>query len=318
VVGFPFAPSDMIIRRNWIVRSGLFDEQLVNGAEDIDFPCRLALDGCKFGSVDKALNFRRYHPGRLHKNLKNRKIEYDLVLDRTFNDTRFPSELQYLREKAIAKRDLNLVYVAFAQEETELGQAILQEAVQFDPAILKGEPSPLLDLLMVRSVSDTKQDHEALLKRVFVQFPEGLAFSPEQYDWAVMHGYLLKGLRATIWGDMADGEANFDRANYLGANFDEWLLEKLISQLTDIEEVLGRKAAKQAYIRLYPFLEKIGSLSRLRALEGRLFVNRAFRNFYNGEHTKVPGNVIQALANDPKLVMNRGTLSIFVRSILNY
>ena len=62
VLGFPFSPSDTVVRREWAFKVGLFNPQ-VGTAEDTDFPCRLALDGCQFAGIDRALNYRRYHSG---------------------------------------------------------------------------------------------------------------------------------------------------------------------------------------------------------------------------------------------------------------
>jgi glycosyltransferase involved in cell wall biosynthesis len=51
VCGFPFSPSDMVLRRDWVFRLSLFDESYTYVGEDLDINCRLALAGCKFGSV---------------------------------------------------------------------------------------------------------------------------------------------------------------------------------------------------------------------------------------------------------------------------
>ena len=67
VLGFPFAPSDMVLRRAWAFEVGLFDESYVEFSEDLDINCRLALAGCKFASVDRVLNYSRHHSGRIIK-----------------------------------------------------------------------------------------------------------------------------------------------------------------------------------------------------------------------------------------------------------
>jgi glycosyltransferase involved in cell wall biosynthesis len=57
VVGFPFAPSDVLIRRDWLDKVGLFDESYRFYGDDLDMNCKLALAGCKFGIVDLAARF---------------------------------------------------------------------------------------------------------------------------------------------------------------------------------------------------------------------------------------------------------------------
>ncbi|MFZ2096175.1 MAG: glycosyltransferase family A protein, partial [Anaerolineales bacterium] len=71
VQGFPFGPSDMVVKRDWMFRVGLFNVNHTYVGEDLDINCRLALAGCTFLSVDKALNYRRYYSGRVLKNLRS-------------------------------------------------------------------------------------------------------------------------------------------------------------------------------------------------------------------------------------------------------
>ncbi len=51
VAGFPFGPSDMLVKRDLALRIKMFDEYYVYVGEDLDFNCRLALAGAKFASV---------------------------------------------------------------------------------------------------------------------------------------------------------------------------------------------------------------------------------------------------------------------------
>ena len=41
VQGFPFTPSDMVIRRCWLDKVGGFDGSLRNYSEDLDINCKL-------------------------------------------------------------------------------------------------------------------------------------------------------------------------------------------------------------------------------------------------------------------------------------
>ena len=66
---------------------------------------------------------------------------------------------------------------------------------------------------------------------------------------------------------------------------------------------------------LIPYLEKLGGYASVRKLIGCYSVNRAFQSYHAGEFAKVPGEIVPAIANDPKYLMNRGVLSIFFRSI---
>jgi glycosyltransferase involved in cell wall biosynthesis len=91
VLGFPFAPSDMVVRREWAFKVKLFNEEHRYGAEDIDFPARLALAGGRFARIDRALNYRRHHSGRIWSNIRQRIEDARRALDYILSDPRWIS-----------------------------------------------------------------------------------------------------------------------------------------------------------------------------------------------------------------------------------
>jgi glycosyltransferase involved in cell wall biosynthesis len=96
IVGFPFAPSDMMARRAPLLAAGLFDPAM-GSAEDTDLPCRLALAGSQFAGIDRVLNSRRYHSGRGRRNLARRRDDVARALDAVFADPRCPPEALAIR-----------------------------------------------------------------------------------------------------------------------------------------------------------------------------------------------------------------------------
>lgn len=96
VLGFPFCPSDMVLRREWAFAVDLFDESYVHFSEDLDINCRLALAGCRFGGIDRCLNYRRFHADRVIRNTRQRLEGSIHALDKTFADPRTPPEVQAL------------------------------------------------------------------------------------------------------------------------------------------------------------------------------------------------------------------------------
>lgn len=316
VLGFPFAPSDMVIRRDWTERVGFFDELLINGAEDIDYPCRLALAGCKFASVDQALNFRRYHTNRIYKNLKKRKTEYDLVLNRTFNDPRCSLGVRSLYGKSISKRNLNLAYVALLNGDSGFGNELLREAVRYYSSILEGEPNEIINLFLMRCINDENLDHETVLRSMFSQFPPEIAPIQGDIDCAIRRGYILKGLRAVTWGKVSEGKALLDRVNRSELRIDKYVQDKILIQLLNIEEVLGGSEYKIAIDRLFPVINNMGESHIISSLDALLSVNRAFRYFHKCEFSKVPEQVIHAILKNPNLAKNKGIMSILLRSVI--
>ena len=171
VLGWPFSPSDMVMRREALVAVGLFDERLFSGGEDVDLPCRLALAGCRCAGIDQALNYRRYHSRRRKRNLPARWQDYQAALDNAFSDPRCPPPVQALRAEAYAAHCLELVFLAFAQGERELGQAYVRETLRLRPELLRGEPCGLMAFLLQASIADVSLSHEELLRGILAQMP---------------------------------------------------------------------------------------------------------------------------------------------------
>jgi glycosyltransferase involved in cell wall biosynthesis len=317
VLGFPFTPSDMVIHSEWVHKVGYFDERRVNGAEDLDFPIRLSLAGCKFQRVDRALNYRRHHSGRRRANLQGRKEDWVAVLERTFNDKHCPDYVKSLRKQAFTEHTLVLVNLAFVQEETSIGRFFLQEVLQLSPDIFVGNPCKYVRDLVPFSIADENLKHAELLKKIFKQLSSELPDLLDQYPWAVGQGYLLRGIRALMWGRSDDGADHFDNARRWNAQLDKPQLRKLAHQIGDIEAEYGREIAEEIFRDLSPYLEKVGAKPNVRWLESTLSINRAYGYYKQGKFSEVPADVRRAFTSDPRNLSNRGMWSILVRSYFN-
>ena len=228
VLGFPLAPSDVVLRRKWALELDLLKgSQSWCGGEIVHYG-GLFLAGCKYAYIERALNYRRYHSGRTIKDLSGGCEAEIYAQDKIFADSRCPAEVLALRDVAHKNTYLIWAYRALAQEETALGQKFLREAVRGNPLILEGMLCEMVGFFLICSIDDENQDHEALLKRIFAQLPLEMAHLPKQYDWAVARGYLLKGVRAIIWDRPEDGRRYLEQTARLGVQFDE----SLVSQLT--------------------------------------------------------------------------------------
>jgi hypothetical protein len=82
----------------------------------------LFLSGCKFAPIDRALNYRRYHSNRIIKDLASVCRSEVRNQEKIFEDKRCPNDVLALREIAHANLYMYWSYLAFNQEETELGQ----------------------------------------------------------------------------------------------------------------------------------------------------------------------------------------------------
>ncbi len=316
VLGFPFTPSDMVCRKEWLKKVDLFDERCVNGGEDLDLPARLALSGCQFANVDRALNYRRHHSGRRRKNLKLRMEEAVSVLNSIFADPRCPDEVQNLRPKAFSNHFLIHATYALAYEDTQLGQSYLREVVQRSPDMNSTVQNEILNMLLMFSVSDDQVNHEDLLRKMFAQLIPEVEPLKRLYNWSVGRGYLVKGCRAMIWGRPEEGRRYFESALAWHADVDELFLQKLNHQLLGFEREFGEEATRPVFANLFPYLNKMGNKKSVRRFQGSFSVNQAFRSYRAGEFEKVPGKVFQAVSHDPRYLFNRGVLAAFFRSIV--
>ncbi len=315
IQGFPFSPSDMVIRREWAFKVGLFDAGYRSGGEDLDFPCRLALAGCQFAGVDRALNYRRFHAGRRKKNLANRLNDYENALNRVFNTPNCPAETLPLRDTAFANYTLEVAYLALAQTERELGQKTLRRAVQLKPSLRRGNPSPLMKFFLANSIADENEDHQKILHTVLAQLPPEIKGLNEQYNWAAGRGYLLKGARAILWDRPEAGRAHFKQAAAQKALPDESFLQYLAAQLNSYQLEFGPAATAEKLRALSAQLKAVGYRAAARKLSGIYLINRAFKNYQSGNYRQVPGSVWAAVAQQPSYLANRGALSILVRSV---
>jgi glycosyltransferase involved in cell wall biosynthesis len=314
VIGFPFATSDMVLRRERLFQAGLFDEGFV-WSEELELNCKLAFMGCRFASVDRALNYRRFESGRVFKDLPIKSDSGIRGVEKIFADPRCPKDVLKLRSKAFANILLDYGLLALEQGDTSFGQKLVREVIQFDQDILVGKRCSFVLYLLKNSIADENLDHRAVLERMFSLLPTEMAYLTEQFDWAVAQGYILKGIRAIMWGRYRDGEMHFSRAINLNIEIDEIFLQELAYQLLSFEIEFGSEAAEKVLQNLVLYLKKLGSALKMGRFIGGYYINQAFRNYYNNRYSKVSRLVVKALKKDPRLLINRGVLSILLRSL---
>jgi glycosyltransferase involved in cell wall biosynthesis len=314
--GYPFTPSDIVIRKSTIEMTGFFDESFRNGGEDMEYPATLALAGCKFASVDRSLNYRRHHSGRYRKNLDARLLDVQRALEKTYVDPRCPDEIRLLGEVPLTEHYIVLIYHAFIQDRTKDGQGFLERLLAFNPGVISGNPCQLVAYFAGNSVADEKDDHEAILRTLFAQMPEQQADLSRQFDWAVREGYLIKGVRAAIWSRQEAADNHFQKAVEAGAFFDEIHLKKVAHQLVDYEIEMADLDRQTAAKRLLPHVRRLSSKGQYRHFMGELAAKRAIENYQRRRYGQVTRNVLSAFWHDPRYLFNRGVDSILVHSLM--
>lgn len=311
VLWFPLAPSDTFFRRKWALQLNLLEGG--RGAEISDFG-KLFLSGCKFAFVDRALNFRRHHSGRIIGDLSAACQSEINCQEEVFSDPRCPDDVLNLRYIAHANLYVYWGYWAFAQNETDLGQEFIRKAVRLNPTIVEDKPCELMTSFLINCIDDESLDHESLLQRVLEQLPQELDWLSDQYSWAVTQGYLLKGTRAIFWDRPDDGNRHFKQAEKLGARVDDYYLNTFTDKLLDYDAEFGIAARQEVYQALVPYLKKLGGKVNIRRLNGSFLINRAFKSYHAGDYATVPTSILHAAVSNPKYLVNRGVLSVLFHS----
>lgn len=323
VLGFPFAPSDMVMRREWALLDGIWDdneiteegETIVNGAEYV-YCGRLFFAGCQFAGVPRALNYRRYHAGRVLHNLAGRCRSELRCQNLILADYRCPDEVRMLQPIAFRNTYVSFAKFAFEQNELKLGCDFLRAAVRCDPAMTQGVPAPLVQSLVTGLIPSVTRDDETMLRAVFAMLPPEWTYLQAQLEWAVARSHLIRGTNAILWGRTAEGVAQLQRAAQFPAALDESFLTELSHHLTVYEHEFGREAADGILRCWQHHLSGIAGPQTARKLTGRYLAARAFHRFRTGDYTAVPSTVIRAMWNDSQYVWNRGMVSIMARSLL--
>ena len=316
VMDYPYAPSEVVMRKDWAFRVALFDESYVFHGEDPDFHMRLAMQGCEMVGLDRVLNYRRLHAGRVFRNLTGVVAGEIRAFENTFADPRCPSDVLALREKSLGKIYMILSYYAFIQNETVLGQDLIRKTIKYDQSILAVGANKLLRFLIMTSTRDSG-DHEIPLRRVFTQIPPELDWITQHLDSTLAYGYLLKGTRDIMWGRIEDGRDHLASAAALGAHIDKPFIQTLTAQLLNYEEEFGQGSVEDVLENLSSSFQEAGYRHSVRMLRGCYAVNKAFQDYRTGKFIKVPGSVIRAIMTDPHYLINRGVMLISIQSIFS-
>lgn len=316
VVGYPFAPSDIVARREWLFKIGLLHEyNNLYGVEDLNTNCRLSLEGCTFGYVERVLNYRRHHPSRTRRHLDVSLAKVFQNLELVFGDPRCPREVVELRDRAYAYNYSVWAYWALAQEETELGKNFLRKAVQHNPSLLRENGYPLLHFLIWSCATDERGDLSEAMDRIFKQIPDDFSYIRSKYDWALGRALLIRGFEDVMWGRVEQGKDLFKEAARYHAAVDDAYIGLIVHQLSGYEIEYGVDAVLDLVKKLKPFLNTISKRCG-DELEASYLVNGAFRKYQNGKFNDVLGSVLRAWLRDPSYLINRGVVSIFFRSMI--
>jgi glycosyltransferase involved in cell wall biosynthesis len=316
VNGFPFAPSDMVLRREWAFRVDLFDESYVAMSEDLDINCRLALAGCHFAGINRPLNYRRYYPNRVIRNVPARLAAAEQALTTLFCNPTCPPEIAALQDMALANANLVWSYEGFIAGLTEHGQAALRKAVKLNPILMANQGTSFLEFLVDRTIQDGG-DHALAIHRIMDQLPLELNWIAGSTAWVIGQADLRAGLRDYLWGRTAQGEMYLMRAAAQEIRVQPALLRLLVDHLLSHSQEEGMQASQVVLRDLTRILRIVAAPADIRWLEGCYWLNQALYQFKAGAYCNARQSVLQAFLKDPIYLRNRGAWATLVRSCLS-
>jgi hypothetical protein len=317
VMGFPIAPSDLVLRREWALRPDIEAvHEVFHGGEIIRYG-RLYLDGCIFAPVDRALSYHRYYRGRVLRNIEGNCDGYLFAQNTILDDPRCPADVQALRTRAHTMSYLVWAGYALNQNETEVAHKLLRKAAALTPGLTAGDYCQLVQFLLSFNLKDDYGDHEAALRNSYDQLPAELRFDYAQLERAIASGYLMRGTRSLIWNRSDLAEECWQHAQRMQAPADKAYVASVTHQLLNYEKEFGGEATQAALARVAGHLDALSGKRISAQLAARLAANRALRNYRRHDYRSVLDDCVQTVINDPRYIANRGVLSVFVRSLKN-
>jgi glycosyltransferase involved in cell wall biosynthesis len=310
------SPSDMVVRKEWIQKSGLLENYSLIGSEII-WLGNLILSGCEFARVDGILNYRRFYHKRLFSDLESRCMDELKCRDIIFSDPRCPQEVRATRNVSFANNYLVFAKVAFAQDETTLGQKFLIESVNLNPSLLTGNPPALVTSLASPGNIYEDEHPEGFVRRVFGQLPREMDWLIQYIGWAIAYRYLSQGMRKLVYADPDQGKKDIFKANELGVAFTQSNIRTLNQMILDHWIAVGPEKGQRVLNDVCSNLDEIGERNSATKLKAEVTLNIAFKHYKQGNYRMVPGEAINAVLHRPGYLLNRGVLSIFLRSLNN-
>lgn len=312
LLAFPFAPTDLTVRRHWLTHVGNFRQGFVVN-EDRDLYVRLLLAGCQCTNVEQFLAYRRLNTNKAFQDLPARLDDMLRALATAFGDPSCPPGIQMLHAQAHRNIYRSWAYQAAIQSENDLARAYFLKMLDYAQAIPDEAPETLLRFFIHAATRDGGE-HEGRLRKVFANLPPALASLAGQEAEAVAQSHLLRGIQDLLWGRLAQGKQALARASVLGAEVDSACLKVLTYQLLNYEAAFGQEATQRALRNLVNNLPPMVSRVKIRRLLGSYFINQAFATYRQSHYGKAIPCALRAGYYQPSYLLNRGFLSLLVRS----
>jgi len=136
IVKGQFPVQTPLIRKTWIDKTGFFDTGL-KAAEDWDFYCRMALEGCRMYRLRQANSAYRILDNAMTTNAPRQTEMLLQVVQKTFSNSKLPEKWRHLETKARFQITLMGACRCLALNYFEEGAGYLQTALAENPAAVQ-------------------------------------------------------------------------------------------------------------------------------------------------------------------------------------
>ncbi len=313
IFSFPFAPSDLMLRRDWLDRVGGFNKTYVVN-EDREWYIRLLFAGCCCKNIKRFLSYRRLDSHKTFKDLPARMNDMCNALESAFSDPRCPPELLALKNQAYLEVYLVWSYQAVIQGEIDLARSYYLQAIAIDPDLMDGDAVKWASFMFHHALRDGG-DHEGRLRRIFEQFTEGSPQFQILLDKLIIRGYLMRGIRESIWGRYEEADRYFKHVTRNGIRLDEEISSIVTDMLINYEATFGLMAVEEISAVLFEKLKQIFGNGGIKVFASIYSINQAFDAYRNKNYPRTVRKAFRAVLLNPSYIFNKGILSILLRSI---
>jgi hypothetical protein len=195
----PFIVPAVLVRRDWLLKVGLFDEQQ-HYVEDWDLWLRLSYAGCRMAWEPGIVCLRTLHEGNMVHDAARMSAGLQRVFDKFFAQPNLPESIRRQMAPVYANVHLDAAVRFLGAGMVSDGERHLQAAVELNPALLNGEPPAIIQSLASSALAHLVPDAAPYVADVAQSLKEALprlAYSPRRL-WAA--------IRATeAFDDLANG-----------------------------------------------------------------------------------------------------------------
>jgi hypothetical protein len=168
----PSLPSAVTMRRTWLERSGGFDRQIGEYAEDWDLWLRLAYAGCQMAWVEELACAYRIHSLNTVSNASRQVAGMFAVLDKFYGQPDLPAQIRVERDSIYARANVRGAARTYAAGLLSEASQHVARAIESNPELLANNGEQLYEGLVAWTADASVGDPVAFVRRVFDNLPE--------------------------------------------------------------------------------------------------------------------------------------------------